>query len=161
MKASLLSSVIYIGLACILVAGCGNRRDLFYPTLVEAEKAGELNRGWVPVYLPKTSRAIHLVEQDSPSTEWGGFEFTPADSQELRKHLKNVDALPPSVRRVSNPGGSWWPAVLKGKLDDGKIHGEGFELYVVEDPADSVSIWVELFAIDWSKGRGFFYGRRE
>jgi len=51
--------------------------------------------------------------------------------------------------------------MLKGKLDAQKIHEEGFELYVVESPADSVSTWVDLFAIDWSKGRGFFYGTRE
>jgi hypothetical protein len=29
----------------------------------------------------------------------------------------------------------------------------------VERPATSVTIEVLLFAIDWSKGRGFFYSR--
>jgi hypothetical protein len=62
LKAFLLLSVVW--LACMFVAGCGNRRDLFYPALADADKAGELNRGWLPDYLPKTSRAIHLVEQD-------------------------------------------------------------------------------------------------
>jgi hypothetical protein len=38
-----------------------------------------------------------------------------------------------------------------------KIHKEGFDLYVVERPADSVNIGVYLFALDWSKGRGFFH----
>jgi hypothetical protein len=154
-------TTLCVTLFCILLAGCDESRDLFYSDLTAAAKAGELNRGWIPDYLPKTSRAIHLVELDSPSKEWCGFEFVPADSQSLRETLKSVAALPPSVRRLPSPGKSWWPAVLKGNLDAEKIHHEGFELYIVESPADSVSTWIYLFVIDWSKGRGFFYGTRE
>ena len=160
-KALLLVPVLCVTLTCILAEGYSNNRDLFYSDLADAAKARETDRGWIPDYLPKTSRAIHLTEQDSPSKEWCGFEFLPTDSHSLRETLKSVDALPPSLRRVSSPGVSWWPAMLKGNLDVQKIRKEGFELYVVETPADSVSTWVELFAIDWSKGRAFFYGRRE
>jgi len=160
-KALLLVPVLCVTLASILVEGCGGKRDLFYGSLADAAKAGEIDRGWIPDYLPKTSRAIHLTEQDSPSKEWCGFEFLPTDSQSLRENLKGVDALPPSVRRVPSPGVSWWPAVLNGELDAQKIHRERFELYVVESPADSVSTWVDLFAINWSDGRGFCYGTRE
>jgi hypothetical protein len=102
-----------------------------------------------------------LTEQLSPSKEWCGFEFLPSDSQSLRETLKSVDSLPQSVRRVPSPGTSWWPAMLKGNLDVQKIHKEGFELYIVESPANSVSTRVDLFAIDWSKGRAFFYGTLE
>jgi hypothetical protein len=147
--------------ACIFVGGCGHSRDLFYSALVDAAKAGEIDRGWIPDYLPKTSRAIHLTEQDSPSKEWCGFEFLPTDSQGLRERLKSVETLPPSVMRVSSPGVSWWPGILNGNLDVQKIRKEGFELYVVETPADSVSTWADLFAINWWEGRGFFYGTRE
>ena len=160
-RAFVLLPTLYVTLFCILFAGCDESRDLFYSDLTGAAQAGELDRGWIPDYLPKTSRAIHLVELDSPSKVWCGFEFLPADSQSLREALKSVAALPPSVGRLPNPGKSWWPAVLKGNLDAEKIRQEGFELYIVESPADSVSKWVDLFAIDWSKGRGFFYGTRE
>lgn len=160
-KALPLVHVLCITLACILVEGCRNSRDLFYSTFGEAVKAGETDRGWIPDYLPKTSRAIHLTEQDSPSKEWCGFEFPPTDSQSLRERLKSVDALPPSVKRVQSPGVSWWPAMLNGNLDAQKIRKEGFELYVVETPANSVSTWVDLFAINWSEGRAFFYGARK
>lgn len=160
-KTFLIVFVFCIGLACILLAGCSDRRDLSYPAFADAVKAGEVTRGWVPDYLPKTTRAVHLVEKDSPSTEWCNFEFLPADSQILRESLKSVHALPPSVRRVPRPSVSWWPAVLAGNIDTEAIHREGFELYVVEAPADSVSTWVDLFAIDWQRGRGYFYGKRE
>ncbi|MBZ5540343.1 MAG: hypothetical protein LAN61_07470 [Acidobacteriia bacterium] len=160
-KAFLLMAVLCVGLACILVVGCGDRRELFYPAFADADKDGAITRGWIPDYLPESSRAIHSVQEVSPSKEWCAFEFLPTDSQSLRKNLKSVDALPPSVRRVPSPGVSWWPALLKGNLDVEKIHRAGFELYVVETPADSVSTWVDLFAIDWAEGRGFFYGTRE
>ena len=47
--------------------------------------------------------------------------------------------------------------MLKGNLDSERIPGEGFELYVVERSANAVMTEVLLFAIDWSKGRGYFY----
>jgi hypothetical protein len=46
-----------------------------------------------------------------------------------------------------------------GDLDVQNVHNSGFDLYVVERPATSLSTAVWLFAIDWSRGRGFFYSR--
>jgi hypothetical protein len=130
--------VLSVGVASILLGGCGDRRESFYASLSDADKDGAVTRGWIPNdLLPGSSRAIHEVHELSPSKEWCASEFPPADSEALRKNLKSVDALPPSVRRVPSPGASWWPAVLKGSLDIEKIHRAGFELYVVERPATS------------------------
>ena len=160
-KAFLLVAVLYFGLACCLVAGCGDRRELFYSAFADADKDGAITRGWIPDYLPESSRAIHSVQEESPSREWCSFEFLSQDSQGLRKNLKSVDALPPSVRRVPSPGVSWWPAVLKGNLDVEKIHKAGLDLYVVERPETSVTTRIFIFAIDWARGRGFFYTTSE
>src|SRR5215469_2134764 len=140
-----------------LLAACGSdRKEYFYQTLGEADKAGEITRGWMPDDLvPSSSRAIHLVEELSPSMEWCAFEFLPADSLNLRKNLKSVDTLPISMSRVSNPDVSWWPEVLRGNLDVAKINKAGFQLYVVEKP----NMGIYLFALDWSKGHGFFHLR--
>jgi len=141
----------------LLPTACGSgRQEYFYQTLSDADKAGEITRGWIPDDLvPSSSRAIHLVEELSPSMAWCAFEFLPADSLNLRKNLKSVDALPPSVSRVSNPDVSWWPEVLRGNLDVAKISKAGFQLYVIEKP----KMGIYLFALDWSKGHGFFYCR--
>jgi hypothetical protein len=161
-KAFLLTAVFCVSLTSILLACGGERRESFYPSLADADKAGAITHGWIPDdLLPGSSRAIREVHDISPSTEWCAFEFLPADSQGLRKNLKSVDALPPSVRHVPSPGVSWWPAVLKGNLDVGEIHRAGFDLYVVVRPETSVTTEVLLFAIDWAKGRVFFYGTRE
>jgi len=148
----------FVALA-LLIAACGSdRKEYFFRTLADADKAGEITRGWIPDDLiPSSSRAIHLAEQLSPSKEWCAFEFPPADAKILRKNLKSIDSLPPSVQRVRNPDTSWWPEVLRGNLDVEKINKAGFQLYLVERPANSVNTGIYLFALDWSKSRGFFY----
>jgi hypothetical protein len=149
-------------LASLLPACSSDRHESFYPTLADADKAGAITHGWIPDdLLPPSSRAIHEVHEISPSTEWCAFEFSPADSQNLRTRLKSVAALPPSVNRIPKPGVSWWPAALRGDLDVEKIHRAGFELYLVEMPATSVTTDILLFAMDWPKGRGFFYRTTE
>jgi hypothetical protein len=158
LKTTFLMAVLCVGLAFFLLACHSDRRESFYPSLSEADKEGAITRGWIPDdLLPGRSRAIHEVHEISPSKEWCAFEFPPTDSEGLRKNLRSVDALPPSVRRVPSPGMSWWPAVLNGNLDVETIHKAGFELYVVEKPATSVTTDILLFAIDWPKGRAFFY----
>jgi len=145
-------------LTAVLLDCGGGRREYFYQTLADADKAGEITRGWIPDDLiPSSSRAIHLVEELSPSKEWCAFEFPPTDWQAPGNDFKRVDALPPSLGHVPNPGVPWWPAVLRGNLDVDKIRREGLKLFVVERPATSVTTDVLLFAIDGVKGRGFFY----
>lgn len=157
-KRLLFGSVICSCLAFVLVACRSDRRESFYASLADVRKAEAGAQSWIPDdLLPASSRSIHETHEVSPSTEWCAFEFTPADSQGFREHLKSVDALPLSVSRVLSPRVSWWPSVLDGSLDVGKIHNAGFQLFVVERPANSVETGTYLFAIDWSKGHGFFY----
>jgi hypothetical protein len=140
------------------LSASSDRYESFYPSLAEADKDGAITRGWIPdEFLPHSSRSIHEVHDLSPSREWCAFEFVPADSQILLANLKHVDVLPLSVSHVPSPGVSWWPPVFVSNLDIEKIHRSGFELYFVERPATPVTTAHWLFAIDWSKGRGFFY----
>jgi hypothetical protein len=151
-------SVILFFLASVLAACGGGRRQYSYNTLADADKAGEVTRGWIPEDLmPGSSRAIHLVEELSPSHEWCAFEFLPTDSQTLRKNLKSIDGLPRAVRLIPKPGVAWWPEALQGNINAGEVRHAGFELYVVERPANDVEMGVYLFAVNWHNGRGFFY----
>jgi hypothetical protein len=160
MRPPMLIVLVCTGLALLFVGCHSDRRESFYPSLADAKKDGALDRGWIPDFLPESSHAIHEVHDISPSTTWCAFEFTPADSQGLRKSFKSVDSLPPSVRRVPSPRQSWWPALLQGSLDTEKIHKTGFELYMVVGPETPSSTEVLLFAVDWAKGQGFFYRTR-
>lgn len=140
------------------IFGCGHDHSTFYSSLTDADKAGEITRGWLPDFLPKSSHAIRQVYDLSPSTEWCEFEFAPADAQSLRKNVKEeVETLPAPVADVPNPHVSWWPRLLEGNLDVGRIHSAGFRLYALVRPATSVSTETWLFAIDWQNGRAFLY----
>jgi hypothetical protein len=152
-----LRTAIYIGLASVLLS-CGDHQEHFYPTLADANKDAATDRGWVPDYLlPASVHSIHEAQELSPENEWCAFEFVPSDSHKLQKELKRVNVLPPAVRRVPNPHALWWPAVLDGDLDIAKIRSAGFEVYTFERPATSVTTATYVFAVDWTKGRGFFY----
>jgi hypothetical protein len=153
------SLFISVCLSFVVVASCGDRSEWFYASLADADKADAGARSWVRNdLLPGRTRNIHIAGELSPSKEWCAFEFSPAESDSLRKKLKPIEALPPSFRRVSNPGARWWPAVLKGNLEVDKIRKAGFELYIVEEQANSAGMMdILLFAIDWQKGNGFFY----
>lgn len=141
-----------------LSAKFSDRLESFYPSLADADKDGAITRGWIPDdLLPTSSRDIHEVHDLSPSREWCAFQFASDDSEKLRKTLKRIDVLPPPVRHVRDPKVAWWPAVLKGDLDAREIRNRGWDLYVTERPASPVQRFVLLFAVDWSKGRAFFY----
>jgi len=159
-KALLLATTLPLGLACVLTACHSDRRQSFYASLADAKKDGAIDRGWIPDFLPASSHAIHEVHDISPSTTWCAFEFVPSDSQSLRDSLKRVDQLAASVRRVPNPGESWWPSMLEGNLDVRKIQKAGFELYMITAPETPSTTEVLLFAVDWTKGHGFFFRTR-
>lgn len=140
----------------VFLQACGDRRESSYATLADADKAGEIARGWVPDCIPKSSYDIHIVYAPSSPRTWCAFEFTPDDSQSLKKNLKNVSVLPRGVQRMDRPGTSWWPEFLNGDLDLTKFRRNGFEAYVAEEPDVNSTNDIVLFAIDWVNGRAFF-----
>jgi hypothetical protein len=135
-----------------------DRYESFYLSLAEARKGTATTRGWIPDdILPRISHNIHEFHNLSPSRQWCRFDFATADADNLRKKLAVVDALPASVRLIRDPNVSWWPTALTGNLDARRIRKDGFDLYVIERPANAVMTEVMFFAVDWSKGRAFFY----
>jgi len=151
----LLLSVTLVWIAAVLVA-CGTDHESFYLSLADADKDGGISHGWIPDYLPASSHAIHEAHDQSPEYQWCTFEFSPSDTERLRKTLQPVDA-PLPVRRIPSPHLSWWPSMLTGNLDDRRIRSAGLELYAAIEPgpADFKSIY--FFAIDWRHGRAYFY----
>lgn len=144
-------------LACVL-SGCdSDRKESFYSSLADAKRDGAIDRAWIPEYLPESSRNIHELHGLSPSVQWCAFDFLTSDTEVLRRALGPDVAAIRSVKRIPKPGKAWWPPVLIGDLDINKIHQAGFSIYELNQ-AETVSTreWL-IFAIDWVKGRGFFY----
>lgn len=114
LKTTLRRATLCVSLSSVLVACGRDRNEGFYQTLADANRGGEITRGWIPEELmPSSSRAIHLVEELSPSREWCAFELLPTDSERLQTNLKSVDALPTTVKHIRSPHVSWWTPVLE------------------------------------------------
>lgn len=135
------------------VVGCHDTRfESSYPTLRDAVKDHADERLWIPTFLPESSRNIHLVGELSPSTEWCAFEFSPGDSQRLRQALKPVEILPESMKYIPRLRKPWWPSFLEGNVDPARVEKANFHLYITASISDP-----ELFAVNVTEGRGYFY----
>lgn len=83
--------VMYFSLVSMLAACGGGRNEYFYSTLADADKAGEIMRGWLPDDLvPKSSRDIRLVEELSPDYEWCVFDFLRPVTRKTSERISRV-----------------------------------------------------------------------
>jgi len=151
-------------ICCIVLlaalVGCRSSHDTeaFYAARADAAKSGEFDRGWLPDFLPKSSHAIHLAYDLSPSRVWCAFEFDAVETDTLLNSVKPANSGSPPITRIPNPHVKWWPKPLEGDFDVQKIQGAGLVLYSVSRPVSQVENETLLFAIDRTKGRGYFYG---
>jgi hypothetical protein len=140
----------------ILLQACRDRRESYYPSFADAVKAGEIARGWIPDFLPGSSRAIHIIYDPSSPRTWCSFDFSPGESQRLRQALPSDGTPLPQIGKVGDPGVAWWPDFLKGDINGRRLHENGFDLYVLTEPDVPSGTRQLVFAIDWTKGHGFF-----
>jgi hypothetical protein len=151
-----------IAICCLvliaILVGCTHDQQSFYATRSDAEKKGEFERGWLPDFLPKSSHAIQLAYDLSPSRVWCGFEFNREDTQTLLSNVKPADPLAPPIGQIPDPRVQWWPKALEGNLNAQAVQRAGFELYSVTRPISQAQNETLVFAIDEKGGRGYFYG---
>lgn len=149
-------SVLCIALS-LSIQGCRELHQSFYPTLANAINSGEITRGWLPDFMPATTRDIHIAYDPSSPMTWCAFKFSPDDSQLLRTHLASSKSLSSSVRNIQSSGWQWWPDFLKGNLDRAAIQNRGFTVYEVTEQDKSAFAREILFVINWQTGYGYFY----
>jgi hypothetical protein len=53
------------------------------------------------------------------------------------------------IPRLRKP---WWPSFLEGNIDRARVEKANFHLYITASTSDP-----ELFAVDLTEGRGYFY----
>jgi hypothetical protein len=136
--------------------GCREPQS-FYPALTNAVNSGEVARGWLPDFMPTTTHDIHIAYDPSSPMTWCAFQFSPDDSQPLRRHLASPTALSPRVSNIVGSGWQWWPDFLKGQLDLAAIQNRGFTAYVVTEQDKGPYTLEVLFVINWQTGYGYFY----
>jgi hypothetical protein len=93
-------------LAGTLFASCRARPEVFYADAAAARRAGAMERGWIPEWLPASARAIHEVHDVDTNQSLLAFSFEPADRPVVSQWCVQIQraALQP-VPFTS----SWWP----------------------------------------------------
>jgi hypothetical protein len=138
-------------LAGPLIVGC---RDLdvitnSHTTLDDARRAGAIERGWVPKWLPPGAREIREAHDLDTNRRWGLFNFPPEDAASLRGTLGSEVAL--DGQRVDAPGRiEWWPVILRGTLDAERIAHTGLKAHARTDEGLMV-------VVNWQQGRAYYF----
>lgn len=101
-------------LLCLVFTFCGCKwfetRETYYPNLDAAVKAGEVERGWIPLYVPKSATDIRIKYDIENNQTWLAFRSPTADLSSMWDSCKQITqseiSFPP--KRPS----SWWPLAL-------------------------------------------------
>jgi hypothetical protein len=121
-----------------------------YASRSEARASGAIDRGWIPAWIPESAEGIREAHDLDSNRRWGLFDFAPGEADAIRA------ALDPSSVSLTGiecgiPGRiEWWPLVLRGSLDAGKIRDAALEAYRTK--AGSV-----IVVVNWKQGRAYYW----
>jgi hypothetical protein len=147
-----LASVVIGSTVLVGAASCRNLDVVTasYATLAEAERAGAVDRGWMPPGLPPGAYDIREAHDLDSNRRWALFSFPASQSAALRGLLETSEASL-SGQICDAPGRiEWWPIVLRGSLDAERITATGLRAYRSADGS-------LLFAVNWNQGRAYYW----
>ena len=97
----------------LLALGC-NHPSSRYPTLLAAEEQGAISRGWIPDFLPPSSREIVEAHDLDTNEVWGRFEFAAHDLGPFLDRIRALEVDMVGDERIRAPrGAAWWPPELR------------------------------------------------
>lgn len=109
------------------LAACFEQPYRQYASGAAAIRAGELERGWWPAWMPAAAGNVHL-QGDLDSNEWWlRAELSPASADSIRSLLTPVDAGSVRVRRPWRGAGWWFEALIQqAPSNDGALNARLF-----------------------------------
>jgi hypothetical protein len=121
-----------IGGFLILMAGvvtCRDPSQLYrhYTTHAEAVAAGEVDRGWLPVWVPGSATELHIQGDLDTKESWLRFELSAPATDSLRRALMPVSAATVTVYAPSRAQ-AWW-----------------FEGSIEQQPANDAALYADLY----------------
>lgn len=136
----------------VISVGCGNIDVLTasYATLDEARRAGAIERGWIPTWLPPGAHDLREAHDDDSNRRWGLFNFDATDEPALREAVGAPISLEgrscEAPRRIE-----WWPVMLRGRLRAGPIEATGLVAYAAREPEGLI------VAVNWKQRRSYYW----
>lgn len=130
-------------MACLALASCGPsyERTEHYPTREDAVRSGAFSRGWLPEWLPASSREIWETHDQDSNDLYVKFEF---DKAELEAFLKVAHAVPVAEKdrpKLPTIGEPWWPKKLAMGHYYHVDHGEGKSVLVLDQTTSMAVLW--------------------
>jgi hypothetical protein len=139
-------------IALVIATACSgiNAQTNSFATLAEARAAGAIAKGWMPEGLPPGSHDIREAHLPGSPERWGIIDFPQAEDASLRALLQ-PDEISLNGQRCAIPGRiEWWPLMLRGALDGGRLAATGIHAYRAKEGN-------LIFAVNWSQGRAYFW----
>lgn len=81
---------IVLAFATALVVSCDDSVPLVYSTRAEAEWDTPFARGWLPIIIPASCRAISMTNNIDLNLSSGEFVFDPTDHDEFVQQLMRI-----------------------------------------------------------------------
>jgi hypothetical protein len=147
----ILVSPLAIALAVLAAACSGIKAQTnSFATLDEARQAGAIADGRMPQGLPPASHDIREGHVPGTSQRWGLFEFPNAEEPSLRGLLQREEISVDGQRCEVPARIEWWPLMLRGQLDGGRLATTGIRIYRAREGN-------LLFAVNWGQGRAYYW----
>lgn len=137
--------------------GCRENFEFSYATMDDVRAHKEQSLYWLPTFMPADARNIRECHNIDSNEGWSTFEFPPSNLRTWQSQLTTVAPEKLSGLTVRAPATlTWWPAVLKGRLDSEKLRASG--LRFSEFRAEPNVVFIA--AVDVNEGRAFVWRRR-
>jgi hypothetical protein len=124
---------LFLAVIALVEIGCFRSEQPYrhHGTLSAARSAGEVERGWLPSWVPESAVDIHLQGDLDTNWVWIRFRLPPEAIAQLRaglRRLKNEEVQRLPWRRP-NDARTWWPRnlVQLQPADDLALNAELFE----------------------------------
>ncbi len=121
-----------------------------YDTLADAQRAGAIERGWIPRGLPSGAHEIREAHDLDRHRQWGLFNFSAADGDALRATLRPEELSVAGLVCDMPARIEWWPPLLRGSLDPEKVNSSGLKIYGAREGDLMV-------AVNWPQGRAYYW----
>jgi hypothetical protein len=123
-----MKSIFCLLLLLIFLNGCGEIIEDQYPTLKEA--ATEIEQGWIPKFLPSSSKNIREVHDLDTNRGIITFVFDASEADTFTGRLKAVPKNQLSqIECPVAPRKSWWPEFLEAGRLSAAVEGQKLDVY--------------------------------
>ncbi len=74
----------------------------YFSSYDEAKKSGLMDKGWIPIFIPKTSSEIHEQHSLDTNNVFISFKYDQTEKVELNEHCSGIEKIENGTRYYCN-----------------------------------------------------------